>query len=181
MSFTIDALGHTISLAKQYALTRYVCSCERFHSCEILNVQVLQFSHDWVLVKGDVRQSGAIIRDDFGGKMLRSLRCPHDIDKHVQVRISSDQLELVASKSSRFIAMRAVWNDGILDATSSPSGALASFEARPDEGDDSPVSACELFSGGYSGWTQGMRRLSQLGFKIDRRIAVDIDECCCET
>ena len=92
-----------------------------------------------------------------------------------------DQWEHVAGKSGRFIAVRAVWSDGTLDTTGMSSGLMASYDSRTQEGDDSPVVACELFSGGYSGWTQSMRRLSQLGFQIDHKLAIDIEKECCET
>ena len=48
-------------------------------------------------------------------------------------------------------------------------------------GDDSPVLACELFSGGYSGWMQVMRRLSRLGYPFAHKLALDVERDCCET
>ena len=54
------------------------------------------------------------------------------------------------------------------------SGVMACPDSRiPTPSND--VISCELFSGGYSGWSQAMRRLTDLGHPFSHRIAVDND------
>ena len=127
-------------------------------------------SHNWIMLKGEIRQDGPFSMDAFAGKPLVPLKGPHDIDKHVRICITPDQLEHVACKSSQFMVVGpGFWTQQML------------LIARVSGGDDSPVLACELFAGGCSGWTQAMRRLSRLGYPFAHRLALDVERDCCET
>ena len=43
------------------------------------------------------------------------------------------------------------------------------------------VVSCELFSGGFSGWSQSMRKLSELGYPFSHRLALDSEHVCALT
>eukprot|EP00435_Cladocopium_sp_Y103_P002187 s2876_g1.t1 len=76
---------------------------------------------------------------------------------------------------ARFLAVNAEFKGSMLDTTSVISGILASPEATMCE-NDGRTTACEAFSGGYSGWTQAMRCLSKNGFPFCHKIAIDCDQ-----
>lgn len=68
-----------------------------------------------------------------------------------------------------------------LDVSSQGSRVLADPDRRAfSEGDDSYTTA-EFFSGGFSGWTQSLRRLTELGYDFRHILAVDSDEVAAET
>ena len=138
-------------------------------------------SHEWVLVSGEILQEGPRVFDNYFGKSFLKKTCAHDLDKHIAVRISTDQWEHVVAKSSRFLVVGAVYQNGILDTTGSKSGVAAACDARTGDGDESKAVVFELVSGGFSGWTQAMRRLTQLGHPFEHKAAIDIDQICCET
>ena len=138
-------------------------------------------SNEWILLSGEILQDGPRVFDNFCGKPFQKRKCAHDLDKNIKIKVSSDQWEHVVAKSSRFLVVGAIYQNGILDTTGSKSGVAASHEARTGDGDDSKAVVFELFSGGFSGWTQAMRRLTELGHPFEHKAAIDIDQVCCET
>jgi len=98
----------------------------------------------------------------------------------VRLKITSDQWQHVISKAERFVVLDGVNRDGIIDTTSSRSGVMACPDARiPMQGPN--VVSCELFSGGFSGWSQSMRKLSELGYPFSHRLALDSEHVCALT
>ena len=98
----------------------------------------------------------------FSGKDFRPMRCAHDIDISIMARITMDQWDHVACRTSRFIIVNVLLQTGVLDTTSSVSGVMTSPDSRIDV--DASIKACEIFSGGFSGWTHAMRRLTEIGY-----------------
>ena len=137
-------------------------------------------SQDSVVIKGVIRRDGRCAATAFGGVNFSPSRCPHDIEDKVMVKVTSDQWEHVVSKSSLFIVIQAEMIDGCLDTTQGGAGVLASPDARIYVLDADTTQTLELCSGGFSGWTHAMRRLNELGYRFDHRLALDFDEDCAE-
>ena len=180
MVFPPTSLSHTFDVAKLYSTQHQICPCNRYHTVEIRDTQVYTMSRDSVVVRGIIRKDGRCSATAFGGASFLPDRCPHDIEDHVQVKVTSDQWEHVVSKSSLFIVIRAEVIDGCLDATFGAAGVLASPDARIHVPGADATQVFELCSGGFSGWTHAMRRLNELGYHFDHRLALDFDGDCAE-
>lgn len=137
-------------------------------------------SHDYVLVKGEIRRDGLTRQEGFRQRTFVSNRCAHDLESMVTVKVTSDQWQHVISRSHMFLVLDGIITNGVIDVTTGESGVMACPDARIKFRGEAVVS-CEAFSGGYSGWSQTMRRLSAMGYPFDHRIAVDQDELCAET
>ena len=128
-----------------------------------------------------LRLTGSAVKTGFGDYSFMPKRCAHDQDLHWRVTVSMSQWEQVVSKGRTFIAVKAKRSMTTLDTSSQGSGVLADPDRRAfSTGDDSYVTA-EFFSGGFSGWTQSLRRLSELGYEFRHLLAVDSDEIAAET
>ena len=92
-----------------------MCVCRSHFTVEICHVQVLQMSDKTVLLKGCVRLDGLACRDVFSGTDFRPMRCAHDIDINIMARITMDQWDHVAGRTSRFIIVNGLLQTGVLD------------------------------------------------------------------
>eukprot|EP00435_Cladocopium_sp_Y103_P060985 s320_g22.t1 len=140
----------------------------------VVHRQLSVASNDFVIVTGEIGREGTCLRDDFRNCPFAPKRCAHDIESKVVIRMSADQWDHVACKSHRFLAVNAELRGTMLDTTMIGSGIMASPETRMSDGTSDTV-ACEIFSGGYSGWSQAMRCLTRNGFPFNHKLAVDHD------
>ena len=180
MEFPPSPASYVWDIAKTYTTRSEVCPCDRYHTVEIYDRKVRTMSEHHVTVSGLVRKDGPSTSDGFGGKRFSPKKCPHDIDDHVVVKMTSDQWTHVVAKSSYFIVVHAQMIEGCLDTTCGGAGILASSCARAKSSNDSALTSFELFSGGFSGWTHVIRRLQELGYKFHHRISLDYDLDCSE-
>ena len=176
MEYFKTAEDHAIELARTFSCRTRICPCMSCVTCEIVHCQVKLMSHDYVILTGEVFRDGAFCADDYPGFSSSFLpkRCAHDIEARIQIRVTSDQWQHVVCKSSRFLVLQARFFDGCLDTTAKPAGIMASFDSRI-EMPGSDLVTCEIFSGGFSGWSHAMRKLSELGYPFAHKIAVDIE------
>ena len=123
---------------------------------------------------------GSAVKADFGDYSFAPRRCAHDIDLSWRVTVSMSQWDQVVSKGRRFMVVNAKLHGTDLDASAQGSGVLADPDRRAFMDDDC-YTTVELFSGGFSGWTQSLRRLTELGYDFRHLLAVDVDEIAAET
>ena len=180
MSFFKSAIDHAVETAWIYKCDKQICPCLQIVTCEIEDRQVYTMGVNDVTMRGKIRQDGLCSQDTFAQVPLCVRKCPHDIDVNVEVKVTMNQWTHVVSKGTRFIAVQAVLKDGLLDTTGFTSGVLMSPSDRHDNPDQSSYVTCELFSGGFSGWSHVFRRLTAMQYNMLHRIAVDIDEVASE-
>ena len=180
MAFFPTPEKHAFDVALKYSSRSSICPCLKVITCEICHRLPTLMSHDYVLVKGEIRRDSLTLQDGFRQRTFVSDRCAHDLESMVTVQVTSDQWQQVICKSHMFLVLDGVICNGMIDVTTGESGVMACPDARIKAPGDAIVS-CEAFSGGYSGWSQAMRRLTELGYPFDHRIAVDHDELCAET
>ena len=180
MPFQREPGDYAFELAQQYSSHSAICPCKSHHTFEICHTNVVQMSVGYVILKGSIRRDGLTYRDGFAGKSFQSLRCAHDIEREVTVRVNSDQWDHVACKTSQFVIVNGLLVAGVIDTTTPISGVMSCPDSRIQiPGPE--INACEIFSGGFSGWTHAMRRLTDMGFPFRHLLAVDDDQCCRET
>ena len=180
MSFFPTPERHAFDIAMMYSSRTSICPCLKRITCEIGHRQPTLMSHDYVMVKGEIKRNAPTCQDKFREKFFLSSRCAHDLESLVTIKVTTDQWQQVISKSNMFMVLDGIVSNGVIDTTSEVSGVMACPEARvKSPGND--VVTCEAFSGGYSGWSQAMRRLSEVGYPFAHRVAVDQDEICAET
>lgn len=124
--------------------------------------------------------SGICHQEKFGIFSLRHDRCAHDVADGFRVRMSINQWTHVVSGHERFILFQAKLKGDLLDATVPGAGVMASPDKRILSDGEEIYTTCELFAGGFSGWAHALRRLCDMGYKIDHRMAVDFDPECRE-
>ena len=165
---------HALLLARKYSSRTSVCPCMDLVTCEICHRVVDVMSHSYILLRGEIRRDGQTCQDFFRNAYLGPARCAHDVESKVKLKVTSDQWQHVICKSSRFVVIEGVYRDGVIDTTSSRSGIMACPDSRVTS-QAADVVTCEFFSGGFSGWSQSMRKLTELGYPFSHRIAVDND------
>ena len=117
----------------------------------------------------------------FGDILYSLRRCSHDIDLFFTVKMTSSQWKHVAAMDETFVIFQAEMKGSVLDVTGKGSGVLASPHRRLVEHGEEALVSCELFAGGFSGWAHALRRLCDLGWKLDHKFAVEIDADCIDT
>ena len=125
-----------------------------------------------------VRHGGPAHQKSFRDCQFHRKRCAHDICDDFQVRMTDSQWRHIAQHDDRFILYQAAVRGRVLDVTTKNSGMLASPANRIHSMDHDVCTCGELFAGGFSGWTQALRRLEAMNFKIDHRFALECDAEC---
>ena len=136
-----------------YSSRSSICPCLKYITCEICHRQPTLMSHDYVLVKGEIRRDGLTRQEGFRQRTFVSNRCAHDLESMVTVKVTSDQWQHVISRSHMFLVLDGIITNGVIDVTTGESGVMACPDARIKFRGEAVVS-CEAFSGGYSGWSQ---------------------------
>ena len=181
MSLGASPLKEAWLIARLYNCMPQVCPCMQVFTVEIDQRRVQVMSNGYVLMTGRIKRDGVSSHTNFANMDFDLKRCAHDQDVQVTVKVSMNQWTHVVSKSESFIAVHAIWQDGVIDTTVKSSGVLASPSARKENPDQTAYSTFELFSGGFSGWAHVLRRLSEMGHNFCHRLAIDFDPICAET
>ena len=119
-------------------------SCSGVVTCEIAHRQVTVMSHEYVMLKDEIRRDGLTCQDSFRGSSFLPARCAHDLESSVNLTIASDQWQGVVCKTSLFLILEAIFHDSMLDTTSSQSGVMACPDSRI-EFPEPDVITCEAF------------------------------------
>ena len=125
---------------------------------------------------GEVVVAVKLIRDGvchqrgFGPFIYPLRQCVHDLDVNFRVRMTSNQWQHVASQHEKFVLFQAKLKGDLLDTTVHGSGVICSPDRRSDLNGDDVHITCELFAGGFSGWAHALRRLCDMGFRIEHRL-----------
>ena len=87
-------------------------------------------SNGFVTMNGRIKRDGVCCKSGFGQWDFDNNRCPHDLDGFATIKITMNQWTHVVSQHDRFIAVRAVLKDGMVDTTGPGSGVICSPEQR---------------------------------------------------
>ena len=132
-----------------------------------------------VLVHVEIQRSDSSHHQKGFGEILYTLRrCPHDIDLFFTVKMTSSQWKHVAAHDDMFILFQAELKGSVLDVTRNGAGVIAKPGNRLVVHEEGVMVSGELFAGGFSGWAHALRRLCDLGWKLDHKFAVEIDAEC---
>ena len=108
-------------------------------------------------------------------------RCAHDIVNKMEAIVTMEQWIHAVRDNTGFVLVAAkLTNPFTLDATTDFSGVLSASAGRT-RSEGVMISGVELFSGGFSGWTQTMNALSKCDIPTTIRLAVDNSRPCVET
>ena len=176
MSFSRQACDVVMDVIQRYTCATNVCPCTIFSTLLIHGHSVISMSPGFVRLSGHIAQSGWAVRENFKGCALKK-PCDHVLQTQVEIRISMDQWEKVVRHVDRFIIVQGKVTQGPMpqvDASCNHSGILPDPTCRIAHASNERH-AFELFSGGFSGWTQVCKGLSQQGHEMKIKAAVDID------
>jgi site-specific DNA-cytosine methylase len=137
-------------------------------------------SNGSVTLVGKLKKDGVCNHEGFGGMSFAVSRCAHDIEEWYDIKVSMNQWTHVISKSDSFIAIHASIHDGVVDTTKGSSGVICAPSQRVENPNQSVYTTCELFAGGFSGWSHVLRMLTDMGYNFSHKIAVDFDPVCAE-
>ena len=179
MSFSKQVSDVLWDTAKRYSSCTGICPCSKFVTVLISDHSMISMSPGYVRILGNVCQSGWSVRDQFKGSPFLK-PCAHDFAQKVEIRLTMSQWSHVVSRIDRFVIVQGCVTHGMtpmIDAASNHSGIIADPTCRiPHE--PNSLHFAELFSGGFSGWSQVTHFLDTHGHRIEQRAAVDIDPEC---
>ena len=98
----------TTSLQLRYSCSEKVCPCHEYHTCEVRRLGEIRMGPSEVNVKIEIlRNHVDYHQTGFGNLMFELRRCPHEIDLHVEPRMTTNQWVHVAMHDDVFILFQA--------------------------------------------------------------------------
>ena len=170
--------GDILHIAKCYSCTSTICPCRDIITAVVSRSNAVTMSSTTVEFQCNIHRHSGLHRDEFMGKSLENLRCAHDISTCTNILVTMDQWDHVCSDNPMFVVVGAVNTPNGLDATKGHAGVVPLPSDRTKTSNDWGVKVCELFAGGFSGWTHVCRSLTHIGHDITVVAAVDHDEQC---
>lgn len=136
-------------------------------------------SSQTVVAQAQVVSDSALHREKAGDVMLRPNRCAHDLTGKVRIRFTQNQWDAVVSHAESVLLVKCMFDAAVIDVTEHGS-VLPVHPYGRRHAPCNQQSAIELFSGGFSGWTQVIRQLnhSDTMKHVNMRLAVDYDSTC---
>eukprot|EP00435_Cladocopium_sp_Y103_P066489 s149_g28.t1 len=120
-----------------------------------------------------------LVKGAFLGLSLPGRRCAHDITDDYLLKVSTDQWACAVSQSASVICLQAFVFPDCLDVSLEGGGVMPTPECRIPH-PHGLKHVVELFSGGFSGWSQVVRLLGELDFPLVTALAIDSSESCVE-
>ena len=169
-----------IGILRDATFSKNLCNCD-------LNTSVV-FRIDRVLTMDDFSTSAecsvvatsGCMQTFFWGHDLTAKGCNHHKVTSFRTKFSDDQWKSVAKDHELMIAVGAKFRDGFLDLSPLTCGILPFHRVKHVYHSHDSIVVTELFSGGFSGWTHGIKSLIGQGVKVHHRWAVDRDCDCIE-
>lgn len=125
-----------------------------------------------------IHRSAVLGRNEFLGRSFDNPRCAHDITDSAKLIVTTDQWNHVCSKDQLFVIVGAINSPDGLNTTWGNAGVVFMPCSRRSFPSDTHATVCELFAGGFSGWTHVCRSLTHLGHDIRVIAAIDHDQKC---
>ena len=178
MEFSTQMMPRILEKAELYACTPQICPCRMFHTVLIDEWTIVSMAPSHVTLNVVLTTTGSDVDAMHNGVSLLPQRCAHDLSKTCLARVTMSQWTHVVSKVRRFIMIAARYRTpGMLDATGDFAGVVPHAAERRQEADDG-FSCVELFSGAFSGWSQIVDRLPEIGIPCHMKLALDLSDDC---
>jgi hypothetical protein len=170
MNFPMNPTSFAMDISRKYCCSDQIFPCYSHHTCEVERHGVVRMSSGEVVVAVKLIRDGVCHQRGFGPFIYPLRQCVHDLDVNFRVRMTSNQWQHVASQHEKFVLFQAKLKGDLLHTTVHGSGVICSPDRRSDLNGDDVHITCELFAGGFSGWAHALRRLCDMGFRIEHRL-----------
>ena len=172
---TPEIRGRILDILRQYTFRSGLCDCISHLSAAIEIQRVISMSVKSVMLECKIIDSSIPMGKSFMGFSLDSQQCQHDQVRSITVVVSSEQWGHVVSHHKRCALIKAVVHGTILDVRD-PISSIVPFRVGSEVINEHVVTA-ELFAGGFSGWTQVIKKLIMENIPLIHRWVLDKDVC----
>lgn len=153
---------HVKAVVQQYVPIPHLCPCRTDVTVMVNRLDVYSMGRGFVMAKAKVVKDSNHHRIQIGNSQFWEWRCAHDLtDDNVLVRFTDPQWDSVASKSPCLLVVKCRHDAGYIDLTTQGNVVPVHADDR-NRIASNQVTVIELFCGGFSGWTQVVRRLNDM-------------------
>ena len=177
----MDSIPHHIrsqivGILRYYTFQFDLCKCNSTITAAIQIDRVVSMSTSCVTLEGSIIQTGSHMDSNFLGFSLVSKQCQHEKITKVNLVVSSEQWSHCIRNHQKVAVIGAKVSGNTVDVTSYSAGIIPLFEESNRLRSD--VISGELFSGGFSGWSQVFAKLMKNDKSIFHRWALDKEVLC---
>lgn len=168
-----DIRDRVLGILRRYTFQSGFCECTPTISAIIDIQRVICMSMSGVMLECVISDDEGPMGKSFCGYSLDSRQCNHEQMKSFTLTVSVEQWDQVVCHHNRCAVMCAVVRGTTLDVRDL-SSSIVPFRTNSDRSGNKVLTA-ELFAGGFSGWTQVIKRLIVDNFPIIHRWVLDKD------
>ena len=161
-----------------YSCSPDVCPCRCFHTVLIQSWKIHSMAASHVILDIALATDGPLVEHRYNGVPLTPSRCAHDLDRHMQAKVSMPQWTHVIRKVTSFIMIAAkLHGSNLLDSSTDFAGILPNPLERTTR-DASTLGCVEYFCGAFSGWSQVFDALPSHEVPCHVKLALDLSSAC---
>ena len=178
MECSQQMLPKVFEKAVQYSCSPCVCPCRDFHTVLVDHYEVVSMAVSYVTLRVTLDTDGPFIDHMHNGVSLLPRRCAHDLSRVFLAKVTMSQWTHVVRQVRSFVMIAArLRTPNQLDASADFSGVVPRADLRIQDADGSWKCA-EFFCGAFSGWSQVIDRLPEVGIPCNMKLALDLSDDC---
>lgn len=157
-----------------------LCDCCKDVTIPFKVEKILTIGKEFVAAQCCIINVSGFMQSHFNDISLTGEMCDHERNSDFLVRFSNLQWEAVARHTEHLIATGAKFKSGYLEIPSTKGALMPLQRRRGDEGNSETqhLRVAEMFCGGFSGWSYGLRGMVKRGIRLRHLWAVDRDIDC---
>eukprot|EP00438_Fugacium_kawagutii_P022964 Skav236006 [mRNA] locus=scaffold1815:55441:56433:- [translate_table: standard] len=171
------------SLLKDNCLRSHICPHVDIHNVIVTIGEVVKMTSGHNIVNCKLEQDdNQYMRKSIFGRKLDACDCVQSDDTmEIHVQFSDAQWNLIASRYEKVILIGGFWDGQCLDVSGHTSAVIPTKRMQEDQPNEPEMRVLEMFSGGFGGWSQAAKALSDVGIPFHVAFAIDKEESACDT
>ena len=169
-----------IGILHDATFRKNLCNCD-YETAVVFRIdKVLDMGVHSITADCSVVSTSGCMLTFFWGHDLTAKKCEHQQVTTFRTKFSDDQWKSVGKQQDLMIAVGAKFQNGFLDLSPLTCALMPFHRLKHPNSVANDIVVAELFSGGFSGWTHGVKSLIGQGVNLHHRWAVDRDPDCIE-